>query len=402
MENVSTHKGVFPIMFLHKLVERVEQYNADMSKRGIDAKVEFDVTDALRNKGIRTSIKSFGGAEVDVVEVTLTLTGDAKIGDYTLIGMAEAGLVQQRVEYVDDADKANFTYRSFSDVDLVDDIDPARCDACGEKRNRNSIIVVADADGNQLHLGGNCVKDYLGHSIDGLTSWTFFGNILDIEEEEYVRYCSDGLYSTSYILELAAVEIARRGYNKADKGNDSTKHRVLQQHFLGRTDREKSDLDPELLQDIIWDMIEWASNLEASNDFEKSIRDIGRSYRLDEKLVGIACYIPVAYEREVERFNRLVEQAATVKPLTQEGRMTIEGTIEWCGWKDTNYGSQMKMRVKDARGFIVYGTMPAPFVDANLEVGCNVKFDATVTKSKTEEHFGFFNRPKVMKEAANV
>jgi hypothetical protein len=398
MENVSTHSGMFPYMHLDKLADRVERYNADMSKRGIDANLEFEVE---RDVCMPTHTV-IGGMEVEIVDVTLTLTGEAKIGDYTLIGMAEAGLVQLKSEYVDDADKETFTYRSFSDVDLVDDIDPARCDACGEKRNRNSVIVVADADGNQLHLGGSCVKDYLGHGIEGLTSWTFFGDILEIDDEEMIAYCGDPRSTTAYILELAAVEIAKRGYNKADKGFDSTKERVLRQEQHGTLPSQESDIDPELLQSIMDDMIEWASKLEPTSDFERSIRDIGRSYKIDEKLVGIACYIPVAYQREVERFDRLVEQAASVKPLTQEGRMTIEGTIEWCGVKDTSFGATMKMRVKDARGFIVYGTMPAPFVDADLEAGCNVKFDATVTKSKDEEHFGWFKQPKVIKEKTNA
>lgn len=48
------------------------------------------------------------------------------------------------------------------------------------------------------------------------------------------------------------------------------------------------------------------------------------------------------------------------------------------------------MKVRDDRGFIVWGTVPSAF-DHEL-VGSKVKFSATVEASNDDPSFGFFKR----------
>jgi hypothetical protein len=49
------------------------------------------------------------------------------------------------------------------------------------------------------------------------------------------------------------------------------------------------------------------------------------------------------------------------------------------------------MTVRDDRGFLVWGSVPAAL--GGIEQGDRVQFNATVTKSDRDETFGFFKRP---------
>lgn len=74
-----------------------------------------------------------------------------------------------------------------------------------------------------------------------------------------------------------------------------------------------------------------------------------------------------------------------------EGRVTITGTVLALKWKESQYGSTLKMLVQDDRGFRVWGSVPANLDDAERE--SRITFTATVQASDRDEKFGFFKRP---------
>jgi len=75
-------------------------------------------------------------------------------------------------------------------------------------------------------------------------------------------------------------------------------------------------------------------------------------------------------------------------------RATIEGTIVNVNTKENDFGVRYVMTVKDDRGFNVWGTIPRS-LDGSLDEmkGKRVKFDAALTRSDTDDYFGFFKRP---------
>jgi hypothetical protein len=95
-----------------------------------------------------------------------------------------------------------------------------------------------------------------------------------------------------------------------------------------------------------------------------------------------------------ERDARMPEAAPVV-----EGRITSEGEVLSTKLQDGYYGSEYKWLVIDDRGFKVWGTIPAPILDATPDMSLNamrgqrVTFTATVTKSDRDENFGFYKRP---------
>lgn len=103
------------------------------------------------------------------------------------------------------------------------------------------------------------------------------------------------------------------------------------------------------------------------------------------------------------------EEAAAKTPVI-EGRHEVVGRIVKIDWKDTGFGTRCVATVKDDRGFLVWGTLPAAIDDRMLELvdekGCEegypelikdhevrVRFTATVERSDRDEAFGFFKRP---------
>lgn len=94
----------------------------------------------------------------------------------------------------------------------------------------------------------------------------------------------------------------------------------------------------------------------------------------------------------VQRSIRRDRAEARTAPVV-EGRGEITGEVMTVREQDTAYGWTVKMRVRDDRGFEVWGTMPKALVDAGAEEGARVAFVATVEASRDDETFGFFRRP---------
>lgn len=94
----------------------------------------------------------------------------------------------------------------------------------------------------------------------------------------------------------------------------------------------------------------------------------------------------------VQRSMRRDALADRTAPVV-EGRVEITGEIVSTREDEGMYGWTVKMRVRDDRGFEVWGTMPKALVDAGAEEGARVAFVATVEASRDDETFGFFRRP---------
>ena len=107
-----------------------------------------------------------------------------------------------------------------------------------------------------------------------------------------------------------------------------------------------------------------------------------------------------AEKREVER-NAEWEAAADCP----EGRVEVIGVILSVDIRDTAFGSQWRMLVRDDSGFKVWGSIPQKlkeqtetflnhqFFDGTDLKGKRASFTAAITPSKDDQKFGFFLRP---------
>lgn len=93
-------------------------------------------------------------------------------------------------------------------------------------------------------------------------------------------------------------------------------------------------------------------------------------------------------------------KAAEVKPETPvaEGRYTIKGEVIKATFKDDGFNGKWVMTVKMDDGNKVWGTSPDSIIGAvgygtNELIGKMVQFDAAVTRSDTDDNFGFYKKP---------
>ena len=103
-----------------------------------------------------------------------------------------------------------------------------------------------------------------------------------------------------------------------------------------------------------------------------------------------------SFERDLEYQARKKAEKDAVTDVV-EGRGEISGRVIKTSIKATQWGSTLKMTVKDDRGFKIHGAVPPNLQEeywANTAdlAGRRVKFKATV-KSGEEKGFGFFTRP---------
>lgn len=107
---------------------------------------------------------------------------------------------------------------------------------------------------------------------------------------------------------------------------------------------------------------------------------------------------------KIRRADEIAAQRAAEKAAAEpcpEGRVVITGEVLKTEVRDGYYGTSVKMTVKDDRGFIVWGTVPAAlelFIDEEgtqrgLNRGERVTFTAKVTPSDRDDKFGFYSRP---------
>lgn len=84
-------------------------------------------------------------------------------------------------------------------------------------------------------------------------------------------------------------------------------------------------------------------------------------------------------------------EAKAAIPDLPTGKITVEGEIVSFKCVDTDWGTTIKMLVKNEEGWKVYGTVPKALNEA--EVGDVVRFTANVEASRDDTKFGFYKRP---------
>jgi hypothetical protein len=94
-----------------------------------------------------------------------------------------------------------------------------------------------------------------------------------------------------------------------------------------------------------------------------------------------------------EKAAKLAEKLASgiVAPT---GRVVISGEVLSTKWVESNYGSALKMRVRDDRGFTCWGSVPK-LDDGQYSdlVGKKITFKATMEHDNTDPTHGWFRRP---------
>jgi hypothetical protein len=134
------------------------------------------------------------------------------------------------------------------------------------------------------------------------------------------------------------------------------------------------------------------------DDYLRNLRLAVEPETVGSKRAGILVSLFGAYARAMEQEIKRVERERAdgeAKPLPEfAGRAEIEGTIVSASWRETDFGMSLKIVVRHADGWRVWGSAPASLgSDEAALIGRRVRFSAAVDRSADKPSFGFFKRP---------
>lgn len=114
---------------------------------------------------------------------------------------------------------------------------PARCDHCGTNRFRSVTFICENEAGELKQVGRTCLKDYTGISPATAAMWAEVTDIcnegFDCTEEEFVGRGMTRMYETTLLLAHACDAIKEFGYRKTD-ASDSTRDQVMRRVIEGK------------------------------------------------------------------------------------------------------------------------------------------------------------------------
>lgn len=135
----------------------------------------------------------------------------------------------------------------------------------------------------------------------------------------------------------------------------------------------RADSDTEIVVDMIGKLVSYGNLSDKQWEFLKRLM-----YRIEN--------------REALEAERAADKASAKDCPT--GRMDIVGTVLTTRVVEGHYGDTLKMFVKTAEGYTLWGTVPSGL---RAEKGAEVRFRATVEPSKDDPKHGYFSRPSAQK-----
>ena len=296
------------------------------------------------------------------------------------------------------------------------------CEHCNTKRQRKHTFVVRDRESGSLHLvGRNCLADFIGHP-NAVALAKFWLSIGELDEGE--RWCNGGTPTMNllFVTEWTAACIEQFGWRSRgsayDEGGASTADTVFDAIYRkGQFEQTKHNRFPTPVPEITDEhkeqaraAVDWIRSVSpdpiiTTSDYLLNLRLACEGDFFSLKHQGLVCSLLIAHrnyligeERKTkqaqEREARAVdhENAAPV-PDTDE-RVEVIGEVVGAKWKSTDFGDTLKIIVRHADGWRVWGSCPKALgQDESEVVGKTVRFVARIQRSNDDAKFGFFNRP---------
>lgn len=208
-----------------------------------------------------------------------------------------------------------------------------RCDICGWERQRNYVIVCESATEGRKVVGGQCVKDLLGHDFSG-TMWPVMRDIEDAENWGLSSWGMGGgrsrLRSVNVEQVVCASIAATRVWGwvprSAETGFPTADYVEMEIIGKGWADEAKTDnyqykaeLE-EAIETAYTDqtkatavkVIEWAKSLPPTSEFNMNLAAVVEQEQVDDKRIGILAYAFTGWMRAQEREAAARAEAAEV------------------------------------------------------------------------------------------
>lgn len=374
-----------PAVNFEKLESRIARLAARAEKLGCTG-VKVDVVDRKREP-VKKNGTTIGHRDYVYVRVE----GEApRIPGYRLVAV---------VEPLGEGTNLVLGVPGNDDVEVPDEFRTSaiRCDHCELNRNRaKGYAVLREADGEVSMVGRNCLRDFTGHedpeavakACDLLCSleetlsepnggWGTPLRFLDLEG--YLLFVDAAVSRDGWVSRSAARADARL-VATADVALNAV-------NPTSEYDRKLRDELEERITDECRERvrraIEWArEDLDAKSDFFWNLKVVAEADAFPVRRAGIAAYLIVAWDRELERAAKRARRVADSEHFgTPKERAEFTLTVTRAHGFSTAYGWTTAFSFLDESGNEAVWFSSGR--DPGLEVGNTYKVRATVKKHDT-------------------
>lgn len=288
---------------LDRIARKAERYNVPFSYTIGEAYAkevavyEYDPANgALERVGCMGAYQTY---TVEAVDIDINCDGFIKANGWTVLAKIEHG------------DKGNIV-TPFADAEINPDwyTAPARCDHCGTNRTRTVTFMCSNENGDIRQVGKSCLKDYTGILPQVAVWWAevtdIIANDMDCDSATFATKGAVMMYSVKDIIALACDSIKSNGYIKSDS-NNATKDQVI------RCIKENAKPSKDGIAKAE-EIINWLEHLldEEPNTIgvERDCIPLVKSGYAKIKHIGRLAYMPIAYDRYIERKEREAKRNA--------------------------------------------------------------------------------------------
>lgn len=199
------------------------------------------------------------------------------------------------------------------------------CEHCSHKRNRKSVYILRNAEGEEKQVGSTCLKDFFGvDPSKTLSAWNVFREFRARVDDEYgFSGGRERGFLLSTFAEFVARSIRQDGWVSKtvayEKGGTPTSTLALFDMFPapGAKQPDIEAQDEETAKQAIL----WARSLDplSSSDYERNIGAIARAGWVPFDKAGLAASIVGVYLRNKAREAEEAEKARTSTPSSWFG-----------------------------------------------------------------------------------
>lgn len=261
-----------------------------------------------------------------------------------------------------------------------------RCDYCGLDRDRSEVFLVANSAGEYKVVGRTCLGDFLGISpAEALKKADWFKALSSELGEPTGERVAAG-YDLVGFLTLAVQSVRSQGWvskavastsNRVATANEAWFVMTCRPNQLPRGYEKPTTADREQAERVA----EYMRTLDAGNDYERNLRQIGENGYVTHRSAGFAASGVVAYSKHLE------QRAATAqrKHLGAVGeKLNVTATLVRSPSFEGAYGVRFFHKFQDSEGNVVLWK-----TSTELEPGMVYELSA-----KVKEHGSYGGTPE--------
>ena len=223
------------------------------------------------------------------------------------------------------------------------------CDHCGVNRQRKSVIIVENAEGERKQVGKSCVKDYLGNAL-ALSWFKSAGDVFE-EFEGYTGFGSP-LEQVSEILSIAACVVRTRGWVSRTNASilDKTATADLVDFWLGPAPSKQEEYyewvklregyDITIDQPAAQAALEFAKTLPDTSDWALNLKAVvSQDYFNTQKHLGLVVSLAGVHARSLQKQAEEAADPVVEEPYGTVGeKITVEVKVVSSTAFETDYG----------------------------------------------------------------